>query len=517
MGRRKPQVVRRLGSLEEHNAWVEQRGEAKKSRLDRAVEEAADDDAWVNWEASTRMDQAGGGKKRRALGLWDSSSDEEDEDDGLRALDEDDDASLLAAAEAEEEEQEAEAAAKRAWRRRGKRPRRQAGSKRKKRPRRLRRLRRAVESDESEEEEGNSSEEDDEELQAALTSLQAQIKVGVLAPEEGADDRRALLVQRTSHAVEWTDWPAGSRRRFPSLLFRANAFAPQQLRLSPPENLLGSVWEGPAAAGLGVRGEEGVALLLSLCEASPPLAYFEGVGEGQQVHLDIYLTSRTLALARPDNDPPALSMYLRQIRRLLELCTAHRAVIPEVSAYYASAAAMRNDDEEEEEDAEGGDGGGGDGRRRPVVLPKAGAFDPGDLYRCLEEYKAARLQRQGHKGEDDRDGLEVPGLAVTLRPYQRDALRWMVGRETGQPPPAADDANGDGEGEDKPLPHGWLRLDVGAGSVAYYNPFSVALSREPPPAWSVEGIRGGILADEMVSVVVVVKRTHGCQSGVEFG
>jgi hypothetical protein len=87
---------------------------------------------------------------------------------------------------------------------------------------------------------------------------------------------------------------------------------------------------------------------------------------------------------------------------------------------------------------------------------------------------------------------------VELRPYQKDAVEWMISRERG----LAFFADSP-RGEATPLPHGWVRLppqDAGVGRGEdgpwFYNPFSVAIAREPPLPWDHARIRGGILADE---------------------
>ncbi|KAG8583488.1 hypothetical protein GDO81_008442 [Engystomops pustulosus] len=95
--------------------------------------------------------------------------------------------------------------------------------------------------------------------------------------------------------------------------------------------------------------------------------------------------------------------------------------------------------------------------------------------------------RQAHQQEDQvlREDVQHPALIPILRPYQNEAVNWMLLRENFQNLPSNENAL-------HPL---WREVITMDGTKIFYNPFSGSIIHERPAAaheWP-----GGILADEM--------------------
>ncbi|XP_066452042.1 E3 ubiquitin-protein ligase SHPRH isoform X2 [Eleutherodactylus coqui] len=95
--------------------------------------------------------------------------------------------------------------------------------------------------------------------------------------------------------------------------------------------------------------------------------------------------------------------------------------------------------------------------------------------------------RQTHQREEKilREDVQHAALIPILRPYQNDAVNWMLQRENFKNVPSNENAL-------HPL---WREVTTLDGITIYYNPFSGSIIREHPTAaheWP-----GGILADEM--------------------
>ena len=101
------------------------------------------------------------------------------------------------------------------------------------------------------------------------------------------------------------------------------------------------------------------------------------------MHVDIFLTEHATLVANAFNEPPALTQALKQLRRFMELLFPDQ--VPEI----LSKAELSG---------------------TPMVRPP---FDPTDLYRCLEEYKAAKMVTGRQRSSPQYDEL-----SVELRPYQ---------------------------------------------------------------------------------------------------
>jgi len=87
--------------------------------------------------------------------------------------------------------------------------------------------------------------------------------------------------------------------------------------------------------------------------------------------------------------------------------------------------------------------------------------------------------------EFDGEVEAPPGLAITLRPHQFVALKWMLGRER---------AESSKEATNDPLWQPFLLCDE-AKTTFYINIYSRRVIEKPPPP--PQPVRGGILADEM--------------------
>ncbi|XP_009865700.1 PREDICTED: E3 ubiquitin-protein ligase SHPRH, partial [Apaloderma vittatum] len=128
------------------------------------------------------------------------------------------------------------------------------------------------------------------------------------------------------------------------------------------------------------------------------------------------------------------------------------------------------------------------------------------FYSCLipdeleedEEEPDMELERQNieelydfvrHTHQQDiqllREDMQHPALIPILRPYQSEAVNWMLRREKLSSPPSNENA----------LHFLWREVITLDGVKIYYNPFTGCIIREYPvagPQWP-----GGILADEM--------------------
>lgn len=240
-----------------------------------------------------------------------------------------------------------------------------------------------------------------------------------------------------------------------------------------------SVLQEDAAGALGLDSE-GLECLLGLVGQSPPLAYYEAVAcPDQAVRLDLYLTEHALKLASPTNEPRAITApVVRRLRQLMAALFPHHLPEPPDATNTASSG------------------------KKPK--PKAGAgFEAARLYASLEEFKQLHMPNGPRsKGKaplrprQQQQARKLPELKLTLRQYQEEALEWMVCREQGRQYFLLADA---ARPEEQELPHGWVRLPGPPGEgPLYYNPITVAVSKDPPPPFDSSHIRGGILADEMV-------------------
>ncbi|MEE6475060.1 hypothetical protein FKM82_010603 [Ascaphus truei] len=95
--------------------------------------------------------------------------------------------------------------------------------------------------------------------------------------------------------------------------------------------------------------------------------------------------------------------------------------------------------------------------------------------------------RQTHQQEDQtlQEDVQHPALIPVLRPYQNEAVNWMLKRENFRNMPSNENT----------LHLLWREVSTPDGAKIYYNPFTGCIIRERPIAgheWP-----GGILADEM--------------------
>ncbi|XP_069866789.1 E3 ubiquitin-protein ligase SHPRH isoform X1 [Dipodomys merriami] len=95
--------------------------------------------------------------------------------------------------------------------------------------------------------------------------------------------------------------------------------------------------------------------------------------------------------------------------------------------------------------------------------------------------------KQTHKQETQPVQMDVqhPALTPVLRPYQRDAVNWMLQREHLASTPAGENS----------LHFLWREIVTSEGLKLYYNPYTGCIIREYPH--SGPHLLGGILADEM--------------------
>jgi SNF2 family DNA or RNA helicase len=68
-----------------------------------------------------------------------------------------------------------------------------------------------------------------------------------------------------------------------------------------------------------------------------------------------------------------------------------------------------------------------------IVLVHSGDFtknhDIEDLYLAVKEYHGNRKQKSLHEGETTL-GIQHPSLIPQLRPYQKEAVQWMIEQES---------------------------------------------------------------------------------------
>ncbi|XP_065787264.1 E3 ubiquitin-protein ligase SHPRH isoform X2 [Muntiacus reevesi] len=95
--------------------------------------------------------------------------------------------------------------------------------------------------------------------------------------------------------------------------------------------------------------------------------------------------------------------------------------------------------------------------------------------------------RQTHQQETRSTQVDVqhPALTPVLRPYQREAVNWMLQMEHFRSTPAGENA----------LHFLWREIVTSEGLKLYYNPYTGCIIREYPNAGP--QLLGGILADEM--------------------
>ncbi|XP_004455806.2 E3 ubiquitin-protein ligase SHPRH isoform X1 [Dasypus novemcinctus] len=98
-----------------------------------------------------------------------------------------------------------------------------------------------------------------------------------------------------------------------------------------------------------------------------------------------------------------------------------------------------------------------------------------------------RFVKRAHEQEARSAHVEVqhPALTPVLRPYQREAVSWMLQQERFRSAPASENA----------LHFLWREIVTSEGLKLYYNPYTGCILREQPRAGP--PVRGGILADEM--------------------
>ncbi|XP_008539094.2 E3 ubiquitin-protein ligase SHPRH [Equus przewalskii] len=95
--------------------------------------------------------------------------------------------------------------------------------------------------------------------------------------------------------------------------------------------------------------------------------------------------------------------------------------------------------------------------------------------------------KQTHQEETQSIQVDVqhPALTPVLRPYQREAVNWMLQQERFKSTPASENA----------LNFLWQEIVTSEGVKLYYNPYTGCIIREYPSAGP--QLLGGILADEM--------------------
>ncbi|XP_035177084.1 E3 ubiquitin-protein ligase SHPRH isoform X2 [Oxyura jamaicensis] len=147
------------------------------------------------------------------------------------------------------------------------------------------------------------------------------------------------------------------------------------------------------------------------------------------------------------------------------------------------------------------DGGGRPKKANQLIqklMEKFYSFIIPDVLEEDEEESDMELERQNieelydfvrHIHQQDiqllREDVQHPALIPILRPYQREAVNWMLHRENFTGTPSSENA----------LHFLWREVITLDGVKIYYNPFTGCIIREYPcagPQWP-----GGILADEM--------------------
>ncbi|XP_066556931.1 E3 ubiquitin-protein ligase SHPRH isoform X2 [Amia ocellicauda] len=115
-----------------------------------------------------------------------------------------------------------------------------------------------------------------------------------------------------------------------------------------------------------------------------------------------------------------------------------------------------------------------------------------------------------NEGNDLKEDIQHPGLIPVLRPYQCQAVNWMLRREKYK-----------SEGpQEKSLHFLWREVSTLCGKTLFYNPYTGCLTHEYPVAgndWP-----GGILADEMglgktvevLALILYNTRQGLCQQGL---
>ncbi|XP_047589021.1 E3 ubiquitin-protein ligase SHPRH isoform X2 [Lutra lutra] len=95
--------------------------------------------------------------------------------------------------------------------------------------------------------------------------------------------------------------------------------------------------------------------------------------------------------------------------------------------------------------------------------------------------------KQTHQQEAQSIQVDVqhPALIPVLRPYQREAVNWMLRQERFRSPPTSENA----------LHFLWREIVTSEGLKLYYNPYTGCIIRDYPNAGP--QLLGGILADEM--------------------
>ncbi|XP_068794917.1 E3 ubiquitin-protein ligase SHPRH isoform X3 [Struthio camelus] len=147
------------------------------------------------------------------------------------------------------------------------------------------------------------------------------------------------------------------------------------------------------------------------------------------------------------------------------------------------------------------DGGGRPKKANQLIqklMEKFYSFIIPDVLDEDEEEADMELERQNieelydfvrHTHQQDihllREDVQHPALIPILRPYQSEAVNWMLHRENFISAPSSENA----------LHFLWREVITADGAKIYYNPFTGCIMREYPiagPQWP-----GGILADEM--------------------
>jgi len=300
MGRTKS-TPRRVNSLNEHNEWVDRRERQTLGRLDMAVRDANEEEELFvlpgarDAAAVCATTAAVRGKVEGAYSAGDRRSIawiQDDEEDVVEEenQEEDMDVSDWSGEEKEEDEEEEEEGEVGRRRSRGRHhvPRMRQPSTRNNPPGASKKQREEARRGVTREEapaprkrrrlyrEGRRMvlpENDDETTDIEVPDdFQAQIRIALPLPPSDTSTR-ALLLRRQSFYIP----EAGSCTGQPLAvtLIPATVFARRTFRVSPAEDMAALILEGDAVELLGVKDTEALAVLQDMCEASPPLAYYE--------------------------------------------------------------------------------------------------------------------------------------------------------------------------------------------------------------------------------------------------